>query len=92
VAGAVSPPVAAPAGRALNLTLATSTSVVCFWAWNSIATLSAYYTQHLHLNPATTGVLVAMPVFVGGRRQEVGSLTRAVMAASREGAAGAASG
>ena len=76
MAGAVSPPVAAPAGRALNLTLATSTSVVCFWAWNSIATLSAFYTQHLHLNPATTGVLVAMPVFVGSLgRIVVGALT-----------------
>jgi NNP family nitrate/nitrite transporter-like MFS transporter len=50
--------------------------VVCFWAWNSIATLSAYYTQHLHLNPATTGVLVAMPVFVGSLgRIVVGALT-----------------
>ena len=49
MAGAVSPSVAAPAGRALNLALATSASVVCFWAWNSIATLSAFYTQNLHL-------------------------------------------
>ncbi|RKR19867.1 MFS transporter [Arthrobacter oryzae] len=75
MAGAASPS-AAPAGRALNLALATSTSVACFWAWNSIATLSAFYTQHLHLNPATTGVLVAMPVFVGSLgRVVVGALT-----------------
>lgn len=66
----------APAGRALNLVLATSASVVCFWAWNSVATLGSYYTQNLHLNPATTGVLVAMPVFVGSLgRIVVGTLT-----------------
>ena len=76
MAGAVSPPVAAPAGRALNLALATSASVACFWAWNSIATLSSFYTQNLHLNPAATGVLVAMPVFVGSLgRIVVGALT-----------------
>jgi NNP family nitrate/nitrite transporter-like MFS transporter len=50
--------------------------VACFWAWNSIATLGSYYTQNLHLNPATTGVLVAMPVFVGSLgRIVVGTLT-----------------
>ncbi len=76
MAGAMSAPAPAPAGRALNLALATSASVVCFWAWNSIATLGAYYTLNLHLNPATTGVLVAMPVFVGSLgRIVVGTLT-----------------
>jgi len=68
--------VPAPAGRTLNLVLATSASVVCFWAWNSVATLGSFYTQNLQLNPATTGVLVAMPVFVGSRgRIVVGTLT-----------------
>ncbi len=76
MAGAASPSVAAPAGRTLNLVLATSASVVCFWAWNSVATLGSFYTQNLHLNPATTGVLVAMPVFVGSLgRIVVGTLT-----------------
>jgi NNP family nitrate/nitrite transporter-like MFS transporter len=76
VAGAASPSIAAPAGRTLNLVLATSASVVCFWAWNSVATLGSFYTQSLHLNPAATGVLVAMPVFVGSLgRIVVGTLT-----------------
>jgi NNP family nitrate/nitrite transporter-like MFS transporter len=50
-----------------NLVLATAASVAGFWAWNSVATLGAFYTQNLHLNAATTGVLVAMPVRYGGR-------------------------
>ncbi|WP_427134558.1 MFS transporter [Pseudarthrobacter sp. S9] len=76
MAGAASPSQAAPAGRTLNLALATSASVMCFWAWNSVATLGSFYTQNLHLNPATTGVLVAMPVFVGSLgRIVVGTLT-----------------
>lgn len=63
-------------GRTLNLVLATATSVVCFWAWNIVATLGARYTQQLHLNPASTAVLVAMPVFVGSLgRIVVGTLT-----------------
>jgi NNP family nitrate/nitrite transporter-like MFS transporter len=76
MAGSAPLPTSAPAGRTLNLVLATSASVVCFWAWNSVATLGAFYTQNLHLNPATTGVLVAMPVFVGSLgRIVVGTLT-----------------
>jgi len=64
------------AQRTLNLVLATATSVVCFWAWNVVATLGARYTQQLHLNPATTGLLVAMPIFVGSLgRIVVGTLT-----------------
>ncbi|MGN6443490.1 MAG: MFS transporter [Arthrobacter sp.] len=63
-------------GRALNLALATAASVAGFWAWNSVATLGAFYTQDLALTPAATGFLVAMPVFVGSLgRIVVGTLT-----------------
>lgn len=76
MAGSGTPAPSVPAGRTFNLALATSASVACFWAWNSIATLGSFYTQNLHLNPATTGVLVAMPVFVGSLgRIVVGTLT-----------------
>lgn len=65
-----------PAGQTLNLVLATAASVAGFWAWNSVATLGAFYTQNLQLTPATTGILVAMPVFVGSLgRIVVGALT-----------------
>ncbi len=75
MAGAV-PSAAARGGRTLNLVLATAASVAGFWAWNSVATLGAFYTQNLQLNPATTGILVAMPVFVGSLgRIVVGALT-----------------
>ncbi|WP_028280811.1 MFS transporter [Arthrobacter sp. H5] len=71
-----SSPTFASAGRTLNLVLATAASAAGFWAWNSVATLGAFYTQNLQLNPATTGVLVAMPVFVGSLgRIVVGTLT-----------------
>ena len=74
--GTVSPSAAAPGGRTVNLVLATAASVAGFWAWNSVATLGAFYTQNLQLNPATTGILVAMPVFVGSLgRIVVGALT-----------------
>lgn len=76
MAGTEPQTMSAPAGRTLNLTLATSASVVAFWAWNSVATLGSFYTQSLHLNPAATGALVAMPVFVGSLgRIIVGTLT-----------------
>ncbi|MFF1385045.1 nitrate/nitrite transporter [Arthrobacter sp. NPDC058288] len=76
MAGSVLPPTSAPAGQTRNLILATAASVAGFWAWNSVATLGAFYTQNLQLNPATTGVLVAMPVFVGSLgRIVVGTLT-----------------
>ncbi|MET3922906.1 MFS transporter [Arthrobacter sp. UYEF20] len=76
MAGSAPAPPSVPAGRTLNLVLATSASVAGFWAWNSVATLGAFYTQNLQLNPATTGVLVAMPVFVGSLgRIAVGTLT-----------------
>ncbi|HSL37514.1 MAG TPA: MFS transporter, partial [Arthrobacter sp.] len=76
MAGSEPLPSAATAGRTLNLVLATSASVVGFWAWNSVATLGAFYTQTLPLTPASTGVLVARPVFVGSLgRIVVGTLT-----------------
>lgn len=63
-------------GRTLNLAVATAASVAGFWAWNSVATLGAFYTQNLELTPASTGILVAMPVFVGSLgRIVVGALT-----------------
>jgi len=52
-------------GKGLNLALATATSVTAFWAWNIVAPLGARYTQELHLDPTSTAVLVAMPIFVG---------------------------
>ena len=39
MAGTAPLPQPAPAGRKLNLVLATSASVVAFWAWNSVAPL-----------------------------------------------------
>lgn len=76
MAGTANPAAAVPHGRMLNLVLATAASVAGFWAWNSVATLGAFYTQNLQLNPATTGILVAMPVFVGSLgRIVVGALT-----------------
>jgi NNP family nitrate/nitrite transporter-like MFS transporter len=63
-------------GQALNLVLATAASVVGFWAWNVIATLSTHYARTMDLSPGTMGVLVAMPIFVGSLgRILVGILT-----------------
>ena len=52
-------------GKGLQLALATSASVMAFWAWNIVAPLGARYTQEMGLNPTATAVLVAMPMFVG---------------------------
>ncbi|MGO4383013.1 MFS transporter [Specibacter sp. RAF43] len=52
-------------GQTRNLVLATAASVVGFWAWNVVATLSTHYAQTLNLSAGTMGVLVAMPIFVG---------------------------
>ncbi|WP_449374374.1 MFS transporter [Arthrobacter psychrolactophilus] len=69
-------PVAAIKGQALNLTLATLASVVGFWAWNAIATLSTHYATTMELSAGTMGILVAMPIFVGSLgRIVVGSMT-----------------
>ena len=65
MAGTAPSPTSASTGQTRNLVLATAASVAGFWAWNSVATLGAFYTQNLQLNPATTGVLVAMPVVAG---------------------------
>lgn len=65
-----------PKGQALNLALATAASVVGFWAWNSIATLSRHYADTLELSAGTMGILVAMPIFVGSLgRIVVGTMT-----------------
>ncbi|WP_306295932.1 MFS transporter [Arthrobacter sp. STN4] len=63
-------------GRALNLALATAASVVGFWAWNAVATLSTHYARTLDLSAGSMGILVAMPIFVGSLgRIVVGILT-----------------
>lgn len=63
-------------GQALNLVLATAASVVGFWAWNAIATLSTHYANSMELSAGTMSILVAMPIFVGSLgRIVVGSLT-----------------
>ncbi|MBE4720046.1 MFS transporter [Pseudarthrobacter sp. AB1] len=47
------------------MALATSASLMAFWAWNIVAPLGARYTQEMGLDPTATAVLVAMPIFVG---------------------------
>lgn len=62
--------------KGVNLTLATFTSVVCFWAWTSVSPLGTRYTVSMDLTSAQTSVLVAMPVLVGSiGRIPVGVLT-----------------
>lgn len=64
------------AGKGFNLTLATLASVVCFWAWTSIAPLGVRYSEAMDLSSAQASVLVAMPVLVGSLgRIPVGVLT-----------------
>ncbi|WP_104190631.1 MFS transporter [Cryobacterium sp. Y82] len=66
----------ARASKGFNLVLATVSSVVCFWAWTSIAPLGVRYSVQLDLSSAQASVLVAMPVFVGSiGRIPVGVLT-----------------
>ncbi|OAE03126.1 MFS transporter [Arthrobacter sp. OY3WO11] len=63
-------------GKGLNLALATSASVMAFWAWNIVAPLGARYTQEMGLDSTATAVLVAMPIFVGSLgRIVVGAMT-----------------
>ena len=63
-------------GQVRNLVLATAASVVGFWAWNIIATLSTHYAKNMELSAATMGILVAMPIFVGSLgRIVVGTMT-----------------
>ena len=62
--------------KGLNLTLATLSSVVCFWAWTSISPLGIQYTESMNLSSTQTSVLVAMPILVGSiGRIPVGVLT-----------------
>ncbi|WP_104082749.1 NarK/NasA family nitrate transporter [Cryobacterium sp. Y11] len=62
--------------KGFNLTLATLASVVCFWAWTSVAPLGVRYSLQLDLSSTQASVLVAMPVFVGSiGRIPVGVLT-----------------
>ncbi len=71
-----SPSIPAPKGQALNLVLATTASVVGFWAWNVVATLSTHYAKSMDLSAGTMGILVAMPIFVGSLgRVVVGTMT-----------------
>ena len=66
----------ARASRSFNLVLATLASVVCFWAWTSVAPLGVRYSLDLGLTSTQASVLVAMPVFVGSiGRIPVGVLT-----------------
>ncbi|WP_113719479.1 nitrate/nitrite transporter [Arthrobacter dokdonensis] len=63
-------------GQALNLALATAASVVGFWAWNVVATLSTHYAKAMELSAGTMGILVAMPIFVGSLgRVVIGPMT-----------------
>ncbi|PYI65574.1 MFS transporter [Arthrobacter livingstonensis] len=63
-------------GQALNLVLATVASVVGFWAWNVVATLSTHYAKNMDLSAGAMGILVAMPIFVGSLgRVVVGTMT-----------------
>jgi NNP family nitrate/nitrite transporter-like MFS transporter len=67
---------ASRSGKGLNLALATSASVMAFWAWNIVAPLGARYTLEMGLNSTSTAVLVAMPIFVGSLgRIVVGAMT-----------------
>ncbi|WP_315913907.1 MFS transporter [Arthrobacter sp. lap29] len=73
---APAPPQQAVKGQALNLVMATAASVVAFWAWNMIATLSTHYAHNMELSAGVMGVLVAMPIFVGSLgRIVVGAMT-----------------
>jgi NNP family nitrate/nitrite transporter-like MFS transporter len=66
----------ARASKGFNLVLATLSSVVCFWAWTSVAPLGVRYSVDLNLTSTQASVLVAMPVFVGSiGRIPVGVLT-----------------
>ncbi|WP_304481667.1 MFS transporter [Cryobacterium sp. Y29] len=66
----------ARASKGFDLVLATLSSVVCFWAWTSVAPLGVRYSVDLNLTSTQASVLVAMPVFVGSiGRIPVGVLT-----------------
>src|SRR6478609_2435891 len=63
-------------GQGVNLTLATWTFAINFWAWNLIGPLSATYTKDLLLSSTQAALLVATPILVGSvGRIPVGALT-----------------
>ncbi|MFX1819692.1 MFS transporter [Pseudarthrobacter sp. CC4] len=76
MAAAAQPTETSHPGKGRNLALATAASVTAFWAWNIVAPLGARYTQGMGLDPTSTAVLVAMPIFVGALgRIAMGALT-----------------
>ncbi|HET7781771.1 MAG TPA: MFS transporter [Arthrobacter sp.] len=76
MAAAAQPTETSHPGKGRNLALATAASVTAFWAWNIVAPLGARYTQGMGLDPTSTAVLVAMPIFVGALgRIVMGALT-----------------
>ena len=65
-------------GQLFNLLLITFASTVGFWAWTIVGPLAKYYAkpEQMHLNPSTTSLLVAMPIFIGAvGRIPIGGLT-----------------
>ena len=65
-------------GQLFNLLLVTFASTVGFWAWTIVGPLAKYYAKpdQMHLNPGTTSLLVAMPIFIGSiGRIPIGGLT-----------------
>ena len=63
-------------GQGVNLTLATWTFAINFWAWNLIGPLSATYTKDLLLSSTQAALLVATPILVGSvGRIPIGALT-----------------
>lgn len=53
------------AQQALNLLLATWTSVICFWAWNLVGPLSMQYAKQMGSSSTAQAVMVATPILVG---------------------------
>lgn len=65
-------------GQLFNLLLATFASTIGFWAWTIVGPLAKFYAKpdQMNLNPGTTSLLVAMPIFIGAiGRIPVGGLT-----------------
>ena len=65
-------------GQLFNLLLITFASTVGFWVWTIVGPLAKYYAkpEQMNLNPGTTSLLVAMPIFIGAvGRIPIGGLT-----------------
>ena len=65
-------------GQLFNLLLITFASTVGCWAWAIVGPLAKYYAkpEQMNLNPGTTSLLVAMPIFIGAvGRIPIGGLT-----------------